>query len=365
MPSVAAYQLRLVVCAAVILCASPSLAGHAVAGEGAQDSAASGQPVVVEADGFAPMTPGKALDAAHREALLDARRNALIQAHVTVEADANVADMRLTETVVRSRAAGYVQKMDILESGLVPGFAPPSYRVRVRAVVQPLPPFAGLPPQGVGADRWQPALMLRMTSDLPPEKEALLGSELAQALRRCGIALVQPEQGRPALSGSISVSAARSEGNAGTKVSYEIGIRLARPEGPGEQEALPSAGGQWLAAETVTLQGEWWQRVAVAMAQDATRLWAMPRPTVIRFLGLDDAAAKRMSAALASVPGSRWERAADYSEVQITLTIGGDPLSAIEPLIRSAEVSVTLDPAQTSLTRLTYKALPRPQPAIP
>jgi hypothetical protein len=309
------------------------------------------------------MTQGKTLEGAHREALLDARRNALIQAHVIVEADARVADMRLTEAGVRSRATGYVQKMEVLESALVPGSAPPLYRVRVRALIQPLPLFSGPRLQGIEEDRWQPALTLQMSSDLPAEKETPLCAELTSALRRCGIAVVRPEERRPALSASISVSAAPAGGDAQTEVSWQIAVGLAGQEQPEEEKALPPAVGRWLTTQGITPEGEWWQRVAATMAQDAIRLWAMPRPTIIRFLGTDDASARRIAAALGSVPGSRLETAADSSEVQATLAIGGDPVSAIAPLLRSAGVGATLEPGQVSLTRLTYRVLPPTRPA--
>ncbi|MHC5034197.1 MAG: hypothetical protein ACYTFZ_04095 [Planctomycetota bacterium] len=95
--------------------------------------------VTVEAVGFAAMTRGTSLKDAHREALLDARRNAVLQAHVAVEATVRVEGMQLAEKRVSARLAGYVEKLEVLEAGVVQGSEPHVYRVRTRAVVCPLP----------------------------------------------------------------------------------------------------------------------------------------------------------------------------------------------------------------------------------
>lgn len=96
--------------------------------------------VTVEAVGFSALDEGKPLSQAHREALLDARRNALLQAHVTLVAETRVRNMRLEEMTVQSRASGRLIRMEVLEAGAVDGAAPPLYRVRVRAVIRPLEP---------------------------------------------------------------------------------------------------------------------------------------------------------------------------------------------------------------------------------
>jgi hypothetical protein len=81
------------------------------------------------------MAPGVGLQDAHREALLDARRNAVLQAHVAVEATVRVEGMQLAEKRVSARLAGYVEKLEVLEAGVVQGSEPRVYRVRTRAVV--------------------------------------------------------------------------------------------------------------------------------------------------------------------------------------------------------------------------------------
>jgi hypothetical protein len=101
-------------------------------------AAAQGQPVKVEALGFAVLRSGSDLQTAHREALSDARANAVAQAHVFVESEVRLENMRLKGSTSRSHSRGYVQQMRVLESGIVPGTDPPLYRVRVEATVLPL-----------------------------------------------------------------------------------------------------------------------------------------------------------------------------------------------------------------------------------
>jgi len=94
------------------------------------------QPVVVEALGFCALDAGKTTAEAHREALLDARRNAVIQAHVFLRVETRVENMQLRERILYSRATGYVEEIHVWEAGVMPDTDPPVYRVRVRAVVR-------------------------------------------------------------------------------------------------------------------------------------------------------------------------------------------------------------------------------------
>ena len=96
------------------------IAGCALVGGGRQSFDAGRHPVTVEAVGFASMDVGKPREEVHREALLNAVGNAVLQAHVLVDAEVRVKDFEFAEQKVRTRAAGYVERLDVLEAGLLP-----------------------------------------------------------------------------------------------------------------------------------------------------------------------------------------------------------------------------------------------------
>jgi hypothetical protein len=318
-------------------------------------------PVIVEALGFATMPEGKTTEQAHREALLDARRNALIQAHVAVEADGVVKDMRVSEEVVRSRAAGYVQEMEVQEAGVVPDSHPPVYHVRVRAMVQPLPRAASAALAGVAGDPYQPAVRLHLKSGSAAESMAALRSSLAEGLQRCGVTVTSPEDQRPALEIGVTVDVSSSGDEEWTRVCYEIGFGEAPGRQEGEPTSVPPVVANWLITQKVGPGGPWWQRVAVAMAQDVIRLWAIPRTTTVRLIGMDEALTRKIQSALGAVPGSRIDRPEGSSDLVATLSVAGDPTKALQPLLEQSGVSASVRLVQASMIHLTY-ATPAAQP---
>jgi hypothetical protein len=330
-----------------------------VRAETPQPPAPPAETVIVEVLGFAPLTKGKSIQQVHSEALRDARRNALIQAHSMLEVESLVEEMRLTEEVVRSRAAGYVQEMEVLEAGPVPDADPPTYRVRARALVRPLPQMsvAAVPPLG-SQDVWRPKLKVLLTSNLPgAEHEAGFRSELILALRRCGVDVVPPDEPAPVLVSRVRVTATGSGQKQWTRIVWEMGA--ADPaEAQGEEGALPSVLGDWMVTEAVSPDGSWWQRVAVAVAQDAVRLWAAPRDTTVTVVGTNELQARKLAEALGTAPGARVELADDFSQVRAVVRVAGEPLQAVEALLRAAQVQAALDASRVTLTNLTFKVVP-------
>jgi len=336
----------------VALLAAVSIRGVASA-ETSQAPALPTEPVAVEALGFAPLPKGKSLEQAHREALCDARRNALIQAHVAVEVGSVVEEMRLKEEVVRSRAAGYVQEMHVWEAGPALDGDPPLYRVRVRALVRPLPQLSAASLLAVGSeDVWRPKLRVEFASNLGQGQEAALKSELISALRRCGVGVVPAGVADPALTLRVRVSSASNEW---TRAIWEVGVADPAEQEQGEQ-ALPSVVGDWLIADAVTPEGAWWQRAAVAIAQDALRLWATPRETRITVLGTDEGQARRIAQALGAVAGARVEATDGFSRVVAVLPVAGEPVCVVESLLTAAGVPAAVDRSRVSLTHLTFNA---------
>lgn len=346
----AAQRRQLVLFAASAVLLLCGCAGRAGRGAFTRDSTA--QAITVEALGFATFEQGKPIEEVHREALLDARRNALLQAQVVVESETLVRDLRLQETLVRSRTAGYVEEMHVLEAGRMSGPDASIYRVRLRAVIRSLPAFAaGL----AGPDRWRPALVLRARSNLSPDEHSAVLSSLAEGLRRCGILIARPEDEGAALVAELLIAAASAAEREWLKVEWRI-----RPDktGPIPKGTTPVAQGHWRITERPRPDSAWWQRVAAAIAQDAIRLWSTPRQTVVRVLGTDERQAEKIARAFGRAAGSRVERPEDSSQVVVILSIAGDPLARLGRLLAEAGLSEKAVPVEVSLTRVTYKLVP-------
>ncbi len=173
---------------ALLLCAVllPGLMGAA--------PPAPAQAVTVEAEGLAPMPAGRPLADVRREALLDARRNAVTQAHVAIETQDLVEGKRLKQSLVRARASGYVERMEVREEGPLEGADPPLYRVRVRATVLPAGDPAGL--AQVRRDPYRPVVALALSGGAPGLDVDGVRATLLDSFHRCGVAVQEPRGGR-------------------------------------------------------------------------------------------------------------------------------------------------------------------------
>ncbi|MCK4373802.1 MAG: hypothetical protein KAX19_00695 [Candidatus Brocadiae bacterium] len=324
--------------------------------------------VAVEVLGFAAAGEGKTVQELHREALLDARRNALAQAHVALEAETHVQDMRLRGALVRSWARGYIQELRVLEAGLLPDAEPPVYRLRARALVLPSAGRrTGLLPGAMG-DRWTPALVLTLDSDLPPEREAALRRALARAMRSCGIEIVEPDASRPALEARVSVATPAAADAEWTNVEWSMGLVPSGAGGFGPLGAAPREGadapvrGHWLVTGQAGPESDLWQRVGARMALDAVRLWTTPRRTTVRFEGADGGRAQRLGAAFGRIPDTEVRVEEDGEAVLVCLPLAGDPLAAVEALLAEAGLAEQVKSVSASLTHLTLTFVPAAEP---
>lgn len=320
--------------------------------------------VAVEVLGFAAAGEGKTVQELHREALLDARRNALVQAHVALEAETHVQDMRLRGALVRSWATGYIQELRVLEAGLLPDAEPPVYRLRARVLVLPSAGrWAGLLPGAMG-DRWTPALVLTLDSDLPPEGEAALRRALARAMRSCGIEIVEPDASRPALEARVSVAMPTAADAEWTKVAWSMGLVPSGAGGFGapREGAEAPVRGHWLVTRQAGAESDLWQRVGARMALDAVRLWTTPRRTTVRFEGADDGRAQRLGAAFGRIPDTEVRVEEDGSVVLVCLPLAGDPLAAVEALLAEVGLAEQVRSVSASLTHLTLTFAPAAEP---
>lgn len=305
--------------------------------------------VTVEAEGLAPMPAGRPLADVRGEALRDARRNAVLQARAHVETQARVAGMRLQEGLVRVRASGYVERMEVVSEGAVKGADPPVYRVRVRATVRP----TGV--SQVHSEPYRPVVALTLSGspsglDVKAVRQALAGS-----LSRCGVALQESGAG-PALVLKMTLTPGGRADGGSTVADWELSAGPGVPAGLylGHWEVEPEGAGP--AA---------WERVGTIIAQDAVRLWATPRPTVVRFLKPTRDQADALTRSFGRSTETHVTVAKDGSELTVHLPIAGDPVTAADAFVAQAGLSDQAELTDASLTDLTYRCHPAPHAAAP
>ena len=322
MPLVPVLAAAFSLCLLGALLAAEDLAAPTPPAAPAATPAAAPEAVMVEAVGLAPMPAGSALADVNREALLDARRNAVIQAHVMVLAQDLVQGSRLQESVVRSLALGYVEQMEVWESGPVTGSQPPMYRVRVHALVKPLQTFSAQAALGQNRrDAWQPALTLTMEGNAGARDLDQARATLTDALHRCGLA-VQEHNGAPALALHMTVTADPKSGRS-VVAEWELSVG-AVASGTAER----ATGGVYVGHWQVDTEGggaDSWRRMGLMIAQDAIRLWNTPRWTTFRFLNPTPAQAEALTRSLGQAADARVSLADDLSVLTVGMPIAGDP----------------------------------------
>ncbi len=91
---------------------------------------------VVEAVGYSTKSPGKSISDIHRDALADALKNAVIQAHTEIDIEACTENMQLEKQTVLTRSRGYVKSSQTVEAGFLSD-DPSIYRIRRKALILP------------------------------------------------------------------------------------------------------------------------------------------------------------------------------------------------------------------------------------
>ncbi|MDP6438522.1 MAG: hypothetical protein QGH74_02710 [Candidatus Brocadiia bacterium] len=313
------------------------------------------QTVAVEAIGLATMKGGETVEQAHREALLDARRNALVQAHIVLDAQTRLRNMRIEERLVRSQATGYVEQMHVREAGIVPDSDPPVYRVKVMAMVRPLEGFS-LHPAHSGPDQWQPVVELALTSDLPPEAERDFSASLEKALRRCGIVVVPAGPLRAGLVLEVRLLRAVGARDQTDRVDWEMGYG----EAPGAKAAKTPGpvSGRWHTSEAIVASSESWERLAALWGQDAVRLWARPRSTTVVFLDAREADIVALSRAFGPAASVHVRKETDSPKLVAELPLAGDPVQALQPVLREAGLAGRGEPVLADMTYLVLRLSP-------
>lgn len=317
-------------------------------------SESEGGAVAVEAIGYGTLEPGETLQEVHRKALNDARVNAVVQAKVSVDVNVKVEDMQLKEKGVRTRGMGYIDNMEVQEAGLIPYTDPPVYRVRVRALVKPMPSFPVTAIAGSSnSDKWRPVLALSVKSDLSEEQQKAYRMSVASALRACGIDVITSEKGTPALETVVRIKKGEEGGEEWLAVDWEMDF--GEPLDPMDMWGNPGLRGNWLLSGGSSPSSEWWQRLGVMMAQDSVRLWAAPHPVRITVEDATDEQITRLSAALGE--GARISVLEERDPVMhvVVMPMAGNPLVTVEDVLRRADLTAALELTHASMAEIAFR----------
>ncbi len=312
--------------------------------------------VAVEALGYATLEDGETLQEVHRKALKDASVNAVVQAKVSVDVNVKVDGMQLSEKGVRTRGTGFIDELVVQEAGLIPYTDPPVYRVRVRAMVKPLPTFPPTAERYFEVDRnaWQPVIALTVESDTSPERREGYIAAISRALRTSGIEVLHGPQQEPALSTTVVIGFGEQDDEKWMTVNWEMS--LGEPVDPMDRWGNPSVRGNWLLEDGASPSGEWWQRLGVMMAQDSMRLWNAPRPVRITFEGMNDDQLTRLGAAMGRQGEISIERAHEEPSIHmVTMPIAGNSQDGVNTLLRQANLLEDLERVHATMSEIRYR----------
>lgn len=257
--------------------------------------------VVVDVYGYGTLNDGTTMSEVHREALSDALQNAVLQAHVSLDVRTRVEDLRLKEHFVRSRGMGYVESSQVTEVSFMPNTHPPIYRIRMDAHVHPLPSVQAAELFAEDPDRWHPVVALTVRSTLPDDREHAGRETLAAFMRECGIRIVDSAEEPESIVADVTLTGSSGD-EPGMEIEWTMGSM--GPGHPADSTGIASIQGSWLIVDDKPLSDLWWSRVGAVLAQDARKLWAMPRLTEIvlpplsedRVRGLSDSLGSAISA---------------------------------------------------------------------
>jgi hypothetical protein len=332
---------------AVTLCLCASFPALAETPESAR-SAAADDAVVVQADGFSTMGPGVTVEEAHAAALADARRNALSQAMVDLEAELAVVDRRVAESVVRVHALGRIRETSVSSAGVLPDSDPPVYRVRIRALISSrgrAPGFGGLPEAG-----WMPRVALAVTTEEDEDAGSARLNALKQGLTACGVQIVPMASALPHLAVEVTVAGQDVDGAGWTQITWQV----ADPADPSLEAGVAPVSGAWQIAGQAAPGSSEWRCLAVRLAQDSLKAWLTPREASFVVEGVTKDEGEALVQVLRRSPATRIERSLDDSTVEADLSVAGCPVAFFGALLDQAGIAERCRVGESSLTAVSY-----------
>lgn len=242
-----------------------------VAKDAAKEIPPACRPVVVEVFGYAMSGQDQSIASVHREALEAALKNAVLQAHVSLEVKVKHEGMRLKERQLRLRSAGSVEHARLIDAAFLPNTEPPIYRVHMEVSVLPLPSAPVTSPR---PDWRNPRVALVVTSKHGPLHNNPFQKALTASLQDCGIQVVTAENKPATLIANVTL--AGSTNPAISELRWEI--RRESPFSPEESYEADVLRGEWLMLGDTPFSSLEMDKLGVMMAQDALRLWLSPLP---------------------------------------------------------------------------------------
>lgn len=335
--------ITVAIVAGAVLC----VAGCGVTPRGIPDDEA----VTVRVEGFAPLRERAPIKSVRRQAVRDARRNAVMQAQVLLSTETRVDNGRLRGSHAYTRALGYIERMELIEAGRVPGSEPPLYRVTARATVRPTKRYSVAEALGWGRPApWEPMAVLDAGGDLDEEAR----NAIAGALKRTGVLLTEQGGESPALIVRLRATSSEAEGEHSVAVEWTV-----FPRGEESNEETERFRGQWRGRAATAPPARWWNALGTVVAQDVIRAWVAPRPTVLRFAGLME----NQKATLAVLAREGRAQGVAVEEVEeglvLRLTVSGDPVTVAEMLVERAELGEALALSSARLGEVVYRSAHR------
>lgn len=311
------------------------------------------KPVVVEAEGYASANEGLSRSELNRSALRDARRNAVVQAHVVLETDTYIKGRQLKNCTQHFQSVGYVESMQLLEAGLVPG-ASPVYRVRVKARVYPLHRLERETPFGqVGV--WSgPAVVLRVSSNLSKQHYIAIRSSLEKSLRRCGLDIIASRKDKFGAVLEVNISGDTPENPQSIVISWKVKDKKHKSKQKfDEPNSFPC--GQIHCADYFCQGSELWQKVGLEIVQDVFQTWVTPRTTHFVFRSISPEHLHDIVTAFGRDAKVSKKKGKDGFDLNINVPVAGNSLGLANSVLRTTGLNGQFEVSQLSFTRIVFR----------
>jgi hypothetical protein len=311
------------------------------------------KPVVIEAEGFASSKEGLTRSTLHRFALRDARRNALVQAHVILDTDTCIKGFQLEDDTQHFQSAGYVEWMQVLEAGFVPRASPAVYRVRVKACVYPMHRLEGETAFGRVGVQSVPSVVIRFSSNLSEDRYPAIQSSLEESLRRCGLNIIPSGEAEFAAVLEVNISGQPPEDPQSIVLWWEVGDKRHGSERELDEPAA-FACGRIHCADYPSQGDKLWQKAGLEIAQDVFQTWITPRPTHFVFRSIHPEHLDAIAAAFGRDAEIRKEKDEDALELDVIVPAAGNSLYLANSVLRATELNPHFEVAQLSFTQLVF-----------
>ena len=307
------------------------------------------KPVVVEAEGFAVPNEGLAHPIMHRSALRDARRNAIVQAHVIINTNTYIKGGKVENDIRHFRSAGYVEWMQIMEAGLIPRASPPIYRVRVKACVYPMQRLERETLFGSLIVPSTPSVVLKVSSNLSENRYHTIRPLLATSLSRCGLNILPSGNSEFAVELEVNIDGEPPEDPLNIVITWKVGDSKQKFDEP---TSFPY--GQIQCADYPSQTNKIWQMAGLEIAQDVFQTWITPRKTHFVFKSIHMEALDKIAAEFGPDAETRKEKDQNGLEMNIIVPAAGNSLYLANSVLKVVGQEHQFEADQISFRQLVF-----------